>query len=95
LNVFSSLWRSRSSSTTRDGRARATPTTVATCCAAALLASATGCTETVLVRENASPMRLAEPARVYTLERGEWVESSNRVDARGWYLVPPAMVEAP
>jgi hypothetical protein len=40
-------------------------------------------------------MRLAEPARVYTLERGEWVESSNRVDARGWYLVPPAMVEAP
>ena len=87
--------RSRYWSTTRVARARVTPTTAATCSAAALLASATGCTETVLVRENASPMRLAEPARVYTLERGEWVESANKVDARGWYLVPPAMVEEP
>jgi hypothetical protein len=93
--VSSFRWLSRSSSTTRAARARATPTTAATCSAAALLASATGCTETVLVRENASPMRLAEPARVYTLERGEWVESANKVDARGWYLVPPAMVEEP
>jgi hypothetical protein len=93
--VYSYRSPSRSSSTTRDGRARETPTRVATCCAAALLACASGCTETVLVRENASPMRLAEPARVYTLERGEWVESANRVDARGWYLVPPSMVEKP
>lgn len=93
--MYSSASRSRSWSTTRAGRARATRTTAATCCAAALLACASGCTETVLVRENASPMRLAEPARVYTLERGEWVESANRVDARGWYLVPPAMVDEP
>jgi len=38
-------------------------------------------------------MRIAEPCRVYTLEGGEWVESGNKVDATGWYLVPPEMVE--
>lgn len=40
-------------------------------------------------------MRLAEPCRVYTLEGGEWRESQDRVDARGWYLVPPEMAEEP
>ena len=54
--------------------------------------SGSGCGKTVLVRRD-SPMRIAEPCRVYTLEAGEWVESPNRVDARGWYLVPPEMVD--
>jgi len=53
---------------------------------------ASGCVKTVLVQRG-SPMRVAEPLKVFTLERGEWVESRDRVDARGWYLVPPEMVE--
>lgn len=57
-----------------------------------LAISASGCVKTVLVRRD-SPMRIAEPCRVYTLEGGEWVESGNKVDATGWYLVPPEMVE--
>lgn len=53
---------------------------------------ASGCGETVLVRRG-TPVRIAEPVHVYTLEGGEWVRSANRVDVRGWYAVSPEEVE--
>ena len=59
---------------------------------ALLLSCASGCGETVLVR-NGTPVRIAEPVHVYTLERGEWVKSAGRVDLRGWYAVSPEEVE--
>lgn len=59
---------------------------------ALLLLCASGCGETVLVRRG-TPVRIAEPVHVYTLEGGEWVRSANRVDVRGWYAVSPEEVE--
>lgn len=82
---------SESLRTTRAVRARATRMLILAG-SALLLRFASGCGETVLVR-NGSPIRIAEPVHVYTLERGEWVKSSGRVDVRGWYAVSPEEVE--
>jgi hypothetical protein len=84
-----SLWASWR--TTRAVRARVTLILILAA-SALLLRFASGCGETVLVR-NGSPIRIAEPVHVYTLERGEWVKSSGRVDVRGWYAVSPEEVE--
>jgi len=59
------------------------------------LASATGCTRTILVPE-ASPVRVGPKtkARVYVREGNEWVLGDNEVTVpEGWYLVPPSFVE--
>lgn len=77
--------------TTRAARAHVT-LTLTLVGSALLLRFASGCGETVLVR-NGSPIRIAEPVHVYTLERGEWVKSAGRVDVRGWYAVSPEEVE--
>jgi hypothetical protein len=64
-------------------------------CAAVVLAFASGCGRTVLVREG-SPMRIgpSTKAQVWTRTQGEWELSPNRVEIpEGWYLVPPSFVE--
>lgn len=63
--------------------------------AALVLAFASGCARTVLVREG-SPLRIGPKteARVYARVGGEWELSENRVEVpEGWYLVPPSFVE--
>ena len=81
----------RSSRTTRGGRALATRTSILAA-SVLLWPFASGCGDTVMIRQG-SPVRIAEPVHVYTLERGEWVRSSGRVDVRGWYAVSPEEVE--
>ena len=82
---------SPSSATTRSGRAPWTRTSILAALALLLLCGS-GCGETVLVRRG-TPVRIADPVHVYTLEGGEWVRSANRVDVRGWYAVSPEEVE--
>jgi len=58
------------------------------------LMSGCGSSRTVFIPE-ASPMRLGPQAKikVYTLQQGEWVLSSNDVHLpEGWYIVPPSFV---
>jgi hypothetical protein len=62
---------------------------------AAVLASGSGCSRTVLVPE-ASPIRIGPQtrARVYTLDGAEWRLSDSPVTIpEGWYCVPPSFVE--
>jgi hypothetical protein len=76
---------------------RRTPTSIALACAVPAFVFATGCARTVLVPES-SPIRIgpATRARVYALERGEWILSTHRVEIpEGWYAVPPSFVEEP
>lgn len=89
--MYSRKSRSPSCGTTRGASAPSTPTRMAAALALPLLC-ASGCGETVLVRRG-TPVRIAEPVHVYTLEGGEWVRSANRVDVRGWYAVSPEEVE--
>lgn len=59
------------------------------------VASAIGCTRTVLVSE-ASPIRVGPDchAKVYTKTEDGWRLSDNRVTIpEGWYCVPPSFVE--
>ena len=61
-----------------------------------LVASACGCSRTVLIRE-ADPIRIGPDtrSRVYTMIEGEWRLSPNRVEIpEGWYCVPPSFVDA-
>lgn len=63
------------------------------------VASATGCTRTILVPE-ASPIRIGHDARahIYVLdpETKAWRLSDERVKIpEGWYCVPPSFVEEP
>jgi hypothetical protein len=60
-----------------------------------VLASASGCGRTVLVRQG-SPVRIGPDAkaRIYVLADGEWNLSSNTVQIpEGWYLVSPEWVD--
>ena len=62
---------------------------------ALVLAFASGCGRTVLIREG-SPMRIGPSTRaqVWTRVDGEWELSASRVEIpEGWYLVPPSFVE--
>ena len=48
-----------------------------------------------MVPESA-PVRIGPKARarIYAMERGEWILSTNTVDLpEGWYLCPPSFVE--
>lgn len=65
--------------------------------AALAVASATGCTRTILVPE-ASPIRIGPEAkaRIYAVdpETKDWRLSDERVSIpEGWYCVPPSFVE--
>lgn len=62
-----------------------------------VIASASGCTRTVLVPE-ASPIRIgpATKARIYAMTDGGWTLGANCVEIpEGWYCVPPSFVEKP
>lgn len=70
---------------------------IATLFAALAVASATGCTRTILVPESA-PIRIGPrtEARIYAVDPAskEWRLSENRVTIpEGWYCVPPSFVE--
>lgn len=63
---------------------------------ALVLACASGCGRTVLVKQG-SPLRIGPDvhARVYARVNGEWSLSGNQVEIpEGWYLVPPDYVDA-
>jgi uncharacterized protein YceK len=54
-----------------------------------------GCgSRTVLISED-SPIRMGPnvQAKVYTLQQGQWILSSNQIKIpEGWYCVPPSFV---